>query len=98
MLLEKSEAKRKQVEEALKSSSLAIETSMSAIFIADIKGIITYTNISAAKMWGYKNTGEMVNTNTVEYWTESTRGKAEEVIRTLLTKVNAVTYGELKKN
>jgi len=74
---------RKQAEVALRSSSLATETSVSAIFVADLKGIITYANSSAAKMWGYKTTDEMIGTNALEYWTDSTREKAVEMIETL---------------
>ena len=86
---------RKRAEEALKKSSIASETSMSAIFTADLKGIITYANTSAAKMWVYKNTEEMIGTNATEYWTESTRGKAVEMIGTLLKEGYVATSGEL---
>jgi len=86
---------RKQVEEELKASSLATEASMNAIFAADLKGIITYANTSASKMWGYKCTEEMIGTNAIEYWTESTQGKAGEMIGTLLKEGNVATSGVL---
>ena len=86
---------RKQAEEELKTSSLATETSMNAIFAADLKGIITYANTSASKMWGYKNTEEMIGTNAIEYWTESTQGKAGEMIVRLLKEGNVATSGVL---
>jgi len=86
---------RKQAEEELKASSLATETSMNAIFAADLKGIITYANTSASKMWGYKCTEEMIGTNAIEYWTESTQGKAGEMIGTLLKEGNVATSGVL---
>ena len=86
---------RKQAEGELKTSSLATETSMNAIFAADLKGIITYANTSASKMWGYKCTEEMIGTNAIEYWTESTQGKAGEMIGTLLKEGNVATSGVL---
>jgi len=86
---------RKQAEEELKASSLATEASMNAIFAADLKGIITYANTSASKMWGYKCTEEMIGTNAIEYWTESTQGKAGEMIGTLLKEGNVATSGVL---
>ena len=86
---------RKQAEGELKTSSLATETSMNAIFAADLKGIITYANTSASKMWGYKNTEEMIGTNAIEYWTESTQGKAGEMIVRLLKEGNVATSGVL---
>jgi len=86
---------RKQAEEELKASFLATEASMNAIFAADLKGIITYANTSASKMWGYKCTEEMIGTNAIEYWTESTQGKAGEMIGTLLKEGNVATSGVL---
>ena len=86
---------RKQAEGELKTSSLATETSMNAIFAADLKGIITYANTSASKMWGYKCTEEMIGTNAIEYWTESTQGKAGEMIGTLLKEGKVASSGVL---
>ena len=46
-------------------------------------------------MWGYKNTEEMIGTNAIEYWTESTQGKAGEMIVRLLKEGNVATSGVL---
>ncbi len=86
---------RKQAEEALRTSSLATETSMSAIFMADLKGVITYANVAAEKMWGYESTEKMIGTNAIEYWTNSTRKKAVEMIETLLKEGFVATLGDL---
>jgi PAS domain S-box-containing protein len=86
---------QRKTKEALKASSLATETSMSAIFTADLKGIIIYANTAAAKMWGYKSTKEMIGTNALEYWTKSTQGRAGELMGTLLKKGHASSSGEL---
>jgi PAS domain S-box-containing protein len=83
------------VEEELKTSSLATETSINAIFSSDLEGIITYANTSASKMWGYKCTEEMIGTNAIEYWTESTQGKAREIIESLLKEGIVATSGVL---
>ena len=86
---------RKQAEEALRLSSLATNTSLSAIFTTDLKGIITYANSSAAKMWGYESTSEMIGTNILAYWNESSQTKAREMIETLLRDGLGATSGDL---
>jgi PAS domain S-box-containing protein len=86
---------RKQAEFFLRSSSLAAESSMSAIFIADIRGIITYANNSAAKMWGYNSAAEMTGTSAIDYWTEKSRGKAFFMIEQIIAHGFIKTTGEL---
>ncbi|MGA1868422.1 MAG: PAS domain S-box protein [bacterium] len=71
---------RKKVEEELKRVHSAVETSLNAIFIADLEGTITYANPSAARMWGFNDYEEMYEKNVLEYWTEESRGKAKEII------------------
>ncbi|MBC8315204.1 MAG: response regulator [Bacteroidetes bacterium] len=85
----------KEKTKAIWSSSLATETSMSAIFMADLMGVITYANASAAKMWGYQSTDEMMGTNALEYWTESTKRHAIEMIKLLLEEGSVTSSGEL---
>ncbi|MBW1811094.1 MAG: response regulator [Deltaproteobacteria bacterium] len=91
----KIEEERKQAEEALRTSSLATETSMNGIFAADINGMITYANAAAVKMWGYKSAKKMVGTNAIEYWTISTQGKARDMMMVLLKEGHVSTSGEL---
>ena len=86
---------RKRAEEALKISSFATETSLSAIFASDIKGSITYANKTAAKMWGHKSAAEMIGTDVLGYWTKSSQGKATEMIETLLKDGFVVSSGDL---
>ena len=88
-------SERKQAEEALRLSSLATNTSLSSIIIADLKGIITYANSSAAKMWGYESTSEMIGTNILAYWNESSQAKAREMIEILLRDDLGATSGDL---
>jgi|GEM_PF-3968279 len=86
---------RKRAEEALQASSLATETAMSAIFIADLTGRITYANAMAAEMWGYTGTEEMIGSSALSYWTESTQPKAARMIDGLMEKGSVNTFGEL---
>ena len=87
--------KQKQAEEKLKISSLATETSFNAIFATDIKGSITYANNTAANMWGYKSSTEMIGTDAISYWTKSTQSRAREMIELLLKDGLVTTSGEL---
>lgn len=91
----KIEVQYKQAEEDLKISSIATETSLSAIFASNINGAITYANKSAAKMWGYKCAEEMIGTDAIGYWTQSSQGKAMEMIEILLKDGSVVTSGDL---
>ncbi len=88
-------AERKKAEQKLQLASISTETSMSAIFTADLKGYITYANASAAAMWGYNSSEEMVGTNALDYWTEGTREKAAELIEILLNEGSAHSSGGL---
>jgi PAS domain S-box-containing protein len=87
---------RNQAEEALRASSLATETSTNAIFVADMNGLVSYANTAAVKLWGYKSAEEMIGTNVMEYWTESTQGIAGDLVAALLEKGYVATSGELK--
>jgi PAS domain S-box-containing protein len=87
---------RNQAEEALRVSSLATETSPSAIFAADLNGIVSYANTAAAKTWGYQSAEEMIGTNVIEYWTESTQGIARDLVETLLENGSVATSGKLR--
>jgi PAS domain S-box-containing protein len=87
---------RINMEEALKLSSLATETSISAVITADLKGIITYANLAAAKMWGYKSAKKMIGTNVMDYWTKLTRGFASEMIETILKEGSSCSSGSLR--
>ncbi len=79
-------SERRKTERELNIVYGAVETSLNAIFAADIEGIVTYANPEAAKLWGFKNTKAMVGTNVLDYWTKESKKKAKEIIKILLRK------------
>jgi len=78
--------KCKKKEKELNIAFGAIETSLNAIFLSDIEGIVTYANPEAAKMWGFNNTKVMIGTNVLDYWTKESQERAKEVVKILLKK------------
>jgi len=75
-----------KIKKELQKVYAGIETSLNAVFILDMEGLVTYANPSAASMWGYKFPSEMIGSNVLDYWTESSREKAKSIIGTLLEK------------
>ncbi|MFC1512440.1 PAS domain S-box protein [bacterium] len=72
--------KRRKVEEKLKKAYHAIENSSNAIFTADMECNLIYVNPSASKMWGFKNTDEMVGTSCFDHWAVSSIGDINNII------------------
>ncbi|MCK8518404.1 sensor histidine kinase [Methanoculleus sp. 7T] len=72
---------RKQAERELLIRGMAMESSLSAIAIADLDGRLTYVNRALLEMAGFADPGEVLGRHASEYWVEP--GKVEEVIRTL---------------
>jgi len=72
---------RKKAEEALRVKDNAITSSINAIAIADMEGILTYVNPSFLKMWGYSNDTEVLGKNSLDFW--QLEDKAAEVIRSI---------------
>jgi PAS domain S-box-containing protein len=76
----------KKAEEEIKKVNTAIDISHSAMFTSNLKGIVTYANPSAAKIWGFDNINEMIGTNVLSYWTKKSQKKVKEIINILLKK------------
>jgi len=70
-----------QTEEALRTKDNAIASSISAIAIADLEGILTYVNSSFVKMWGYDDDKELLGRDVVEFW--RTEEEAQEVLESV---------------
>jgi len=58
--LERSESERKLAEQELLLKNLIFDASITANSVADIKGILTHTNSSFIRMWGYENKEEVI--------------------------------------
>ena len=58
---------RKRAEEQLLIKNSAIETSISAIGLADLTGRIFYVNGAFVKLWGYDNTGQVLGKSITEF-------------------------------
>ena len=76
--------KRKQAEEQLQIRDKAIESSISAIAIAEPGGNLIYVNSAFLKMWGYDGFKEVVGKPAVQFW--QFEDLAEEVVEALHAK------------
>lgn len=81
-------SQKRDLQEQLAQSSVAIDNTLASIFMADVEGRITYANPVSAKYWGYKNVDEMIlaNPTVLDYWTEETRLQVEHIVNTLFEK------------
>jgi len=81
---------RKKIERELKIKESAIDSSINAIFIADLNGEIKYVNESFLVMWGY-SMDEVVGTPAIKFW--RTKGYATHMLDTI--RQTGVWVGEL---
>jgi PAS domain S-box-containing protein len=82
---------RKLMEEILQIKEWAIESSISAIALSDLKGTLTYVNDSFLKLWGYTDKGEVMGKHVVEFW--KSKEEAAQIIGVLRDDSNWI--GEL---
>ncbi len=59
---------QKQAEQTLWIKNQAIESSINAIAMANLEGVLTYVNPSFLKMWGYQTKEEVLNKPTISFW------------------------------
>jgi len=71
----------KQAEEALWIKNWAIESSINAIAISDLLGILTYVNPAFIKLWGYGSPAQIVGESAMRFWQMGK--KAAEIIKAL---------------
>ena len=81
--LEREIAGHNQAQEKSRQSNVAVETALTGIITADMKGNITYANSAAARMWGYDSPSEMIGLNAVDRHPVRARSKAEQILRIL---------------
>ena len=60
----------RQYETALMIKDSAIESSVNAIGISDLNGIVEYVNPAFLKMWGYESIDEVAGRSILEFWEE----------------------------
>ena len=57
-----------QKDKYLSLLSKAIESSINAIGMTDLEGILIYVNDSTVRLWGYDNKEEMIGRPLPEFW------------------------------
>jgi PAS domain S-box-containing protein len=67
---------RKKIEETLRIKESAIESSITAIVMADLEANLTYVNKAFLTMWGYETEQEILGKNAVEFWQEKEEARA----------------------
>lgn len=72
---------RKRVEESLRISDWAMQSSISAIVLMDLSGIVTYVNPSFLNMWGYDDSVGVIGISVMDLWHEE--HKITEILDTL---------------
>lgn len=84
-------SERKQAEDALRTMSSAVESSISGIAMSDLDGNITYVNDSFLAMWGYSDRTEVLGKLASSFW--QSPEDAERVLEDVLAKT--IFRGEL---
>ena len=82
---------RRRIEHELRIKSMAVESSINAIALADLQGNLTDVNTSFLNLWGYDNDGDVLGKPVMEFWQMAE--KAAEIMGQLAEKGSWV--GEL---
>jgi len=72
---------RRQTEEAIHIKDWAIESSINAMAISDLQGIITYVNPAFIQLWGYNSPTEVIGKPVTKFWLSYEH--TDEVIRAI---------------
>lgn len=81
----------KQAQNLLRIKDSAIESSINAIAMSDMEGLLTYTNPSFLQMWGYRTTDEVLGRSVIPFW--EAQQHAAQVIEALYS--NGGWIGEM---
>ena len=68
ILIHRDITNQKETEKTLRISDWAMKSSISAIVLFDLNGIVTYVNPSFLKMWGYDDVSEVIGMFWDEIW------------------------------
>jgi PAS domain S-box-containing protein len=74
---------RRHTEESMRIKDSAIDSSINAIAIADLKGNLTYVNPAFMNLWGYTNADLVLGRNAIDFW--QLQSQATEVVTALQT-------------
>lgn len=77
---------RKKVEEVFRIRDNAVENSISAIVLADLKGKLTYVNRSFLELWGYEKENDVIGKHVSTFWQKEE--DASEITKLLYEKGN----------
>jgi PAS domain S-box-containing protein/excisionase family DNA binding protein len=77
---------RKKVEEVFRIRDNAVENSISAIALADLKGKLTYVNRSFLELWGYEKENDVIGKHVSTFWQKEE--DASEITKLLYEKGN----------
>lgn len=80
---------KKQVQQDLLIKDAAIANSQLGIAMGDMDGTIFYVNDSMVKMWGYKDSDELIGQSAINFWQEPEQ--AARIIDTLLRQQKVTT-------
>jgi len=86
---------QKKIENILRIKNHAIESSINAIAITDLKGNLTYLNPSFVKMWGYKNEKEILGNSMLKFW--KIKGRTVHIMETLIEKGSYIEESEAER-
>jgi len=82
---------QKRIEDGLRIKDSAIESSINALAISDMKGYLGYVNSAFLKLWGYATPTEVLGKSATEFW--QMEDKALEIMDEL--RVHGGWVGEL---
>ena len=82
----------KKTEENLRVASWAVESSINGIGLTDARGLLTYLNPSALKMWGYDDVADLLGRPALFLW--DSEGLARDYYRNFLR--DGSWFGEIK--
>jgi diguanylate cyclase (GGDEF)-like protein/PAS domain S-box-containing protein len=69
-------AERRQAEEQLRIMHSAVESSVNAIALCDLKGNFTYVNESFLTLWGYNEAAEVLGKSCRAFWEDAEKAAA----------------------
>jgi diguanylate cyclase (GGDEF)-like protein/PAS domain S-box-containing protein len=73
ILISRDITEQKETERTLRISDWAMKSSISAIVLFDLNGVITYVNPSFVNMWGYDDISEVIGLSWEEIWYDEGR-------------------------
>lgn len=86
---------QKKMEDILRIKNHAIESSINAIAITDLKGNLTYLNPSFVKLWGYNDEKEILGNSMLKFW--KVKGRTVHLMETLIERGSYIEESEAER-